>query len=172
MNRRISNILAFGAYFIGLVLGLLLKFNIGLNNSNRLNIAFNNLYSQSKFQLFKEIFINNILVVLFNILGALSFGVVSIINTIYNGIILGYTISSLQKHFSIREILSHTFPHCIEIVGIILSCKLGIELGLTLFKKYFKKSSIEINTAYYIKTFLVVIIIILIASGLEVEFMR
>ncbi|MGN7885425.1 stage II sporulation protein M [Dyadobacter sp. 22481] len=172
MNRKRGYYLAIAAYFIGLLLGLLLKFNTGAGSSQKMNAAFNSIYSQSKFTLFWDIFFNNILVLIFNLMGALSFGIISLITTLYNGVILGYTVSSLQKYFSTTEILSHTLPHCIEVVGIILSCKLGVELGWILFKRYFEKITLEIDTAYYLRTFGLAVTIILLASGLEVAFMR
>ncbi|SDG30084.1 Uncharacterized membrane protein SpoIIM, required for sporulation [Dyadobacter soli] len=171
-TKEYSGYLATGAYVAGLVLGVLVKFDIALDMSGKFQASFNSIYSQNKLVLFWDILVNNIFVAVFNIFGALSFGAVSVINTLYNGVILGYTISSLHKYYPLGDILKHTLPHSIEIVATVLSCKLGIELGALLYQRYFAKVNKEIDGRYYARALGVVMLIIVLSSGLEVAFMR
>jgi uncharacterized membrane protein SpoIIM required for sporulation len=78
---------------------------------------------------------NNISVALLNLTGGFSLEIVSLLNTFYNGAVLGYAFSVALDIFPVPVLLKHLLPHAIEILAIILSCSLGLSLGLHLFKK-------------------------------------
>src|SRR5690606_9316431 len=93
------------------------------------------LLEQTKGDQFYAIAGNNITVALINLLGGFSLGIFSLLNTFYNGVVLGYAFSVAMDHFPVPEILGHLWPHAIEIVAIILSCSLGLYLGSYFIKK-------------------------------------
>ena len=84
---------------------------------------------QPKSQLFWSIAGNNISVALINLFGGFSLGLVSMLNTFYNGVILGYACSVSMDHFPVLVLIRHLLPHAIEILAIILSCSLGVLSG-------------------------------------------
>lgn len=83
---------------------------------------------------FGDIARNNMTVVAINISGGLSMDVISILSTVYNGVILGYSVSIMVEHYSAALIARHFLPHSIEIIGIILSCASGLYLAYFIFK--------------------------------------
>ncbi|WP_114752000.1 stage II sporulation protein M [Pleomorphovibrio marinus] len=90
---------------------------------------------QTKSGLVWAIAVNNISVALINLFGGFSLGMVSALNTFYNGAVLGYTLSVAGDNMPLSLIASHLLPHSIEVVGIILSCSLGFYLGMSLFRR-------------------------------------
>jgi len=76
-------------------------------------------------QLFWLILKNNLGVIIISIAGGLTFGIISFINTMYNGYILGVFVAHTIKLFSLSFLLSSIAPHSIELAGIVLSCYIG-----------------------------------------------
>lgn len=110
---------------------------------------------------------NNMAVVMINIAGSLSMGVISIANTAYNGVILGYSTSVFLDHYTIAQLSRHLLPHSIEIVGIILSCALGLYLSYFIFKSLFTHSNIEFKQRQFIVCLSLTVLIIIVAAALE-----
>lgn len=112
---------------------------------------------------------NNLASVLVNIAGGLSLGVISILNTVYNGIVLGYVLSIIFGHKSTTEILRHFLPHSIEIAAIILSCALGMYIGYFILKTLLTNGSMKFQQRQFIVWFALTVIIVLVAAFLEVN---
>ena len=110
---------------------------------------------------------NNLSVVMINIAGGLSMGVISTLNTIYNGLILGYSLSVVSDYVTIDQILRHFLPHSIEIIGIIFSSALGLYIAFYVFKTTFTKSVIEFKQKEFIGYLIATIFIIVSAAALE-----
>jgi uncharacterized membrane protein SpoIIM required for sporulation len=110
---------------------------------------------------------NNFSVVTINIAGGMSFGVISVVNTIYNGFILGYSLSVVSDYIAWDLIFKHFLPHSIEIIGIILSCALGLKIAFYVFKLIFNKGAIEFKQTEFTIYLIVTIFIIVLAAILE-----
>ena len=126
------------------------------------------LLEQPKVKQFYLILANNISVALINLMGGFSLGILSLLNTFYNGVVLGYALSVSMDHFSVSEILGHFLPHGIEILAIIISCSLGLYLGSYFIKKLLldKASEFEYRMFFFQTAFTMAII--LAAAFLEV----
>lgn len=110
---------------------------------------------------------NNLSVVTINIAGGMSLGVISVVNTIYNGFVLGYSLSVVSDYIAWNQIFRHFFPHSIEIIGIILSCALGLKITIYVFNIIFTKGSIEFKQMEFIIYLITTILIIFLAAILE-----
>ncbi len=75
---------------------------------------------QTKSQLLWSIAGNNISVALIDLFGGFSLGMVSLLNTFYNGVVLGYACSVAMDQFPVSELMKHLMPHPIEILAIFL----------------------------------------------------
>lgn len=126
------------------------------------------LLEQSKGEQFYAIAGNNITVALINLLGGFSLGILSLLNTFYNGVVLGYAFSVAVDHFPVAEILGHLLPHAIEIVAIILSCSLGFYIGSYFIKKLLLDKASEFDYRLFTFQTALTIVIILAAAFLEV----
>ena len=81
---------------------------------------------------------NNMLSALLALAGGIFFGIMPIFNAISNGVVIGYVMS---KSYQIAgaSILFRLVPHGIfELPAIFISLGLGIKLGFTIIKTYFK----------------------------------
>jgi uncharacterized membrane protein SpoIIM required for sporulation len=83
---------------------------------------------------FFEIFKNNMIVSFKNmLLGALSFGLFSIIYTFYNGFCFGLVSGASSHVLSLSEILGSTLPHSFEFIGIVLYGNIGFLISVYAF---------------------------------------
>ena len=102
-----------------------------------------------------------------NIAGGMSLGVISVVNTIYNGFVLGYSLSVVSDYIAWNQIFRHFLPHSIEIIGIILSCALGLKITVYVFNIIFTKGSIEFKQMEFTIYLITTILIIFLAAILE-----
>ena len=126
------------------------------------------LLEQPKGEQFYAIAGNNIAVALINLLGGFSLGILSLLNTFYNGVVLGYAFSVAVDHFPVPEILGHLLPHAIEVGAIILSCSLGLYLGSCFIKKLLLDKAAEFDYRLFTFQTALTMAIILAAAFLEV----
>jgi uncharacterized membrane protein SpoIIM required for sporulation len=126
------------------------------------------LIDQPKSELLWSIARNNIFMAIINISGGFSLGLISLLNTFYNGVVLGYAFSVALDNFQIEEILKHFLPHAIEIVSIINSCALGLYLGLCLTKKIMLGKNSKFDYRWFIFQSTITLVILVIAAILEV----
>ena len=126
------------------------------------------LLEQPKGEQFYAIAENNITVALINLLGGFSLGILSLLNTFYNGVVLGYAFSVAVDHYPVPEISRHLLPHAIEIVAIILSCSLGLYLGSYFIKKLLLDKESEFDYRLFTFQTALTMAIILAAAFLEV----
>ena len=110
---------------------------------------------------------NNLSVVTINIAGGMSLGVISVVNTIYNGFVLGYSLSVVSDYIVWNQIFRHFLPHSIEIIGIILSCALGLKITIYVFNIIFTRGSIEFKQMEFTIYLITTILIIFLAAILE-----
>lgn len=125
-------------------------------------------FDQPKPAMFWSIAGNNLSVALINIAGGFSLGIVSLLNTFYNGSVLGYAFSVAGNDLPVTVILRHLLPHAIEIVGIILSCSLGLYLGFYQFGAVFLNRKPRFNYKGLMLQGGVTLIILVVAAYLEV----
>lgn len=105
------------------------------------------------YEIWLRILKNNIFVLVFNLLGGFSFGLLTFFNTIYNGFVLGYLIKTLKSVHSNGFIINHLYPHAIEVVAIVLSCYLGYKIGTYIFGYIFKCQKITVDRTDYLIAF-------------------
>jgi len=112
---------------------------------------------------------NNLASVFVNIAGGLSLGVISVLNTAYNGLILGYAVSIVLEHTSSTDFVRHFLPHSIEIVAIILSCALGLYIARFIWRTLLKSQDTKFQKRTFIACLALSVIIVLVAAFLEVN---
>jgi uncharacterized membrane protein SpoIIM required for sporulation len=166
MPIKLLTLSATAVYLTGVLVGFHIEpgFGVGIpENSPPILTG-----DQPKFELLWAIAGNNISVGLINICGGLSMGIVSLLNTFYNGAVLGYAFSVAGDNFPIVVILRHVLPHAIEIAAIILSCSLGLYLGLYIFKKFILGRKDVFKYRRFVFHSALTLIILLVAAVLEV----
>ena len=123
---------------------------------------------QTKSQLLWSIVGNNITVALINLFGGFSLGMVSLLNTFYNGVVLGYACSVAMDQFPFAVLMGHLLPHAIEILAIILSCSLGLYLGRYLIFKLLLDMEFPFDYRQFTLLTALTVAILLAAAVLEV----
>lgn len=163
-----KNILLFSVflYVIGFTIAFYIDFYIFEIEIEKVNQFLITVKSENKFHLWMRIIKNNIFVLFFNILGSFSFGLLTIITTLYNGFILGYLIKSLIDSHSQYLIVYHLLPHVIEILAYLLSAYLGLKYGINIYRMLFHNNKILTDKSDYF-VLLSCFIIIFISSLLE-----
>lgn len=137
-------IFATATYFMGMLCAQFVKVdthNYGTTDKNKIELFYSDIRikNRNKPELVKYIIKNNLNVLLINFVGIFSFGVLSCINTAYNGFTLGYILKSTLKTFAFGDIIRHILPHSIELVGLIMSAAIGYYGGVHLFRSLFFK---------------------------------
>lgn len=135
-------------------------------------IEITNQHHLKKQELLALIIKNNLTIVISSIvLGCLSFGILSLLVTFYNGFVLGYIIQICIQTGNSYLIFTKIFPHSIEEIGIILSGVIGCYYGKYLYYELInnKKHILQKDKKLINYVFLpACIIIIVIAGFLEV----
>lgn len=114
-------------YSIGVVIGLFIHNDTG--SSSLIDGRYSHIeeiFDRSQHELCILIIRNNLSLIITNLLGALTFGILSITSTFYNGLVFGIVLSFSVKEYGVTVLLRNVLPHSIEIVGIIISCSLSI----------------------------------------------
>jgi uncharacterized membrane protein SpoIIM required for sporulation len=83
-------------------------------------------------------------------------------------VVLGYAFSVAGENIPVAIILRHVLPHAIEIVAIILSCSLGLYMGVHLFKKLILGRKTIFAYRWFISQTVLSLIIVIVAAVLEV----
>lgn len=165
MNKKII-IFSITTYLIGFSVSFYMDIEIINSNIIETTHFIEDIQKMKNYDLWLRILENNTYVITFNILGGFSFGLLTFVNTTYNGFILGYLINILLDKFDNMFIFNHLIPHFIEIIAIILSCYLGYKVGLYIFQYLFKKSSFKIFKSDYFIC-IICFLVIFISSILE-----
>jgi uncharacterized membrane protein SpoIIM required for sporulation len=87
---------------------------------------------KSRLQLFVDICTNNLMVIAVNLVGALSFGIVTVMATAYNGFVFGRLLAFTFDFFGWSSFVSNLLPHMTEIIAIVLSCAIGLAAAFDL----------------------------------------
>src|SRR5690606_10952128 len=93
-------------YSIGVIIGLLIHDNTG--SSTLIDDRYNQIekiFERSQLELCILIIKNNLLLIITNILGALTFGILSITSTFYNGLVFGTVLSFSVKEYGATVLL-------------------------------------------------------------------
>ena len=119
----------------------------------------------SQFQLIRFIFFNNLKSSFFGMILGVLLGIFPIFATIINGYILGFVAVLSVKEVGFLSLFS-LLPHGIfEFPAIFISLGLGLRLGTFVFEKN-KQKFLKKNLLKSFKTFLLVIIPLLIIAGI------
>lgn len=124
------------------------------------------LTEDNKIEILKDIIFNNLQVIIKNVLGFLSLGLLSILSVVYNGYICGFITIYTYKVYSLDAVFRHILPHLIEIIGITISAGIGISLSIELIK-YLFESETSFNYKSYLYLFIISFCIIILAGFLE-----
>lgn len=165
MNKKLL-ILSIFTYLIGVIIPFFLTFNFTDSQLQSSTEFLNKLQISNNFDTWIRILKTNFLVVVYNILGGLSIGVISFCITVYNGFILGYLIKVFTTINSTSFLLKHTLPHSVEIIAIILSCYLGYKFGASLLAYIIKNKKISYHKSDFI-IYVITLFIVLISSIIE-----
>jgi uncharacterized membrane protein SpoIIM required for sporulation len=136
------------------------------------DLARGNLQSMSlliptqKFPLFIRILKTNMGVIFCNFSGALCFALPAIVTTLYNGYSTGFFYSSASTVYGTGFVIRHTLPHSGEILGILISCAIGL-LGAADLMRYFIKSTLPVNLKVYYIPISVAISITALSAAIE-----
>lgn len=123
-----------------------------------------------KYELFFEIFFNNLKSCVFNIVGGVMFGLGTLINLLMNGFVTADMLhNSYQKGLPVTLIIKHTLPHSIELLGVWLSGAIGFYIARQLWN-FIRHGKINMFLFFKIvgANFFATVIIILVAAFLEV----
>lgn len=121
--------LAFFLWLCSFFLGLFIEIKISSIDDYHWALKY-----KPNYYTFKSIFLNNLKVIVTNAIGFLTLGLLTIFNTAINGFILGNEIRVSLKSIPIKWILLGFLPHSFEIIGIIFSAAIGLQLTFLLFK--------------------------------------
>jgi len=136
-------------------------FNIKFSDSN--NSILLNLENNFTFI---NIVSSNVKVIILNILGGMTFGVFTCVNLMYNGLAVSYIVKLIyiidSKYYLVL------IPHSFEIIAMILSGAIGIELGYFLFSHIFLSKKKKLYSVRILKKILISVLIIIIAALIEV----
>ncbi len=153
------------AYILFIVSLFTLSIIIGIINANILQDLINPLLQDiinktenlNAFQLIVYIFVNNALTSFIGILSGIFLGIMPLITTISNGVILGYVLERVTQIAGIAEIW-RLFPHGIfELPAVFISLGLGLKLGikpLANYLNYYKKNKLLTSLPFFIALFL------------------
>ena len=150
-------------YSIGIIIPVLHDFDFGIENSDKADVFFSDLVRLNNNQLFFKIVKNNISVIALNIIGAMTFGLLTFITTLYNGFILSIVVKNVLKNYSSEFVISNFFPHFTEVLAILMSCYLGYYLSTKIFDFCFGKEkvfAISFKKVFYLTSLTIVITII------------
>lgn len=114
-----------------------------------------------------DIFINNLKLCCFNLLGGIFFGVYSVISLFYNSVLNGMLVREIGNiDISLFSYLKYAI---FENLGILMSCKLGIELGRYGFLyTFFDKSPQNLRGKRFLIEVVLMVLFIFLGAILEV----
>lgn len=128
-----------------------------------------NLATNHNLQIENSFFIivyNNFKLLLINIISCLSFGIISLINIIINGYLFGRILRIISDTDMYFYFLSYSI---FESLGIIISAKIGIDIGIKLFKNTFGGKIVYFSQKLKYEITLC-IVLILIGAIIESDF--
>jgi stage II sporulation protein M len=111
---------------------------------------------------------NNLQTSFFGFLSGFFLGIVPVITTLMNGLVIGFVIERASQYISLGEIIANLLPHGIfELPAVILSLSLGLKFpGFLFAKNKFK----ELKNRFYnsMNIFLLIIVpLLIIAASIE-----
>ncbi|MBD3377820.1 hypothetical protein GF406_22515 [candidate division KSB1 bacterium] len=123
-----------------------------------------------KFDAFGLIFWNNLQVCVLNMVGGAMLGIITMISLLQNGFFTADVMSNVYySNISVNEIVQHTLPHSIELIGIWISGAIGFSFAKTMIDFMRGKSLPSKQFMKFIGYhFLIMLLIILTAAYIEV----
>lgn len=158
-------------YAIGIISCFCVNIDSSFSTSDKDKIeAFYSAFKkEKKTQVLEHIIKNNLNVLLINFIGIFSFGVLSFVNTAYNGFTLTYILRSASNSYSFDQLLDNILPHSIELIGLLTSSAISFYCGVHFFKFCFIKAEtqqIKLNQIIYLA--LASVFITIVAGFFEV----
>ncbi len=118
----------------------------------------------------KEIFLNNTTLCLYLILGMFTFGIMSFILLVINGIYLGSALNYYVENNGFEQMLYKFLPHAIfELPAIILSASIGFYLIVFVIEKGSGRNNMpaKFYLGHIMKTIVLIIVLLFIAAFME-----
>jgi uncharacterized membrane protein SpoIIM required for sporulation len=149
-------------FLIGTIIGFTYDsfYSEGRNNSN--------LYKEiNNGDLFIIIFTNNLTVILINIFGMFSCGLLSVVSLFYNGFVFSYFLKSYINVLGLVKCACVTMPHSIELAAIVFSAYIGVKVGLELWHHIFLGKELQLNYKLILTEVVLCVIVIFVAAFIE-----
>ncbi|MCF6294064.1 MAG: stage II sporulation protein M [Flavobacteriaceae bacterium] len=159
------NLISIFIFLLGLIIGLF-YFNNDLPNINTFESSNSNTLNLKENLTLYNILYTNLKVVIINIFGGLTFGLLTSVNLLYNGIFLSYLLKVIYTIDTKLYLI--LLPHSMEFLGFILAGAIGIEIGLFLFNYIFLSKKIKLDFVKLLKKTIISILIIFVAGLIEV----
>lgn len=156
-------------FLVFLFVGLSAENDMTKNTSPALTCFNKHMTIPDRFDL-KNIVWNNEIYIIKNYIGVLSFGIYPLVLIIFNGSLFGMIVGRAISDYGIYFVFVHTFPHCFELVAIIMSAADSIFLGIIVCFKILGGYSQKINYLHYFRNYLIYSLIIFIAALCETTF--
>lgn len=154
-------------FLAGLLLGIELGKEFNYQSGLEDMVGRDQLYKGCLFFLY-----NNLLSIMYLLLGIFSMGTITVFNLFINGLELGYSIDrALALGFSLNEVAMLLMPHgSLEVLGLILAGSAGIRIPVSIVLYLIRKRTqpISVNDLNFIyKTSLLSVILVFIAACIE-----
>ncbi|SFA44189.1 Stage II sporulation protein M [Pedobacter suwonensis] len=164
-------ILSLVTYAMGIAVCFCIDIDTSFSKSDteKIETFYSGFKQEKKTQVLSHIIKNNLNVLLINFIGIFSFGVLSFINTAYNGFTLTYILRSASSAYSSEQLLNNILPHSIELIGLLISTAISFYCGVHFFKFCFIKTQpkkFKLNQIIYLA--IVSVFITIIAGFFEV----
>lgn len=159
--------------FVVMLLLYAISFIIGYNVKMRIedvcsdHLSNLNVVNVNRFDQFLSIYKNNMYVLFYNIIGSLTFGILSIVSLLYNGFFLGQLFQQILKSNGLLSVFPYFLPHSFELIAIVWSSCIGIQLAYVIYNYMFTSEKVLINNRSIAIQILLCIIIIALAALVE-----
>lgn len=149
------------------LLGIFTHYDLNISDYN--SIKSDLLIYNSSSDAFWSILKNNVLIVIVNIIGFSSFGLLPLLSVIINGYSLGFLVSNtLSEGIKCHEIILHILPHGIlELIGLWISSMAGI-YSTFMFMKFLKGTIIaKVDFIFFLKLAFFSIVLTILSAFIE-----
>lgn len=155
------------AFFPFVYIGLQIDDYKHLDSTSVYAVKDSNLFGDISDYTLKGIFINNLVYIIKNYVGIITFGVYPIILLFFNASFFGLIVGRVISEHGLNFVLIHTLPHSIELIAVVLAAADSMFLGVLISLKLLRLHDERIDYYAFFKNFVLYSIIILIAAFCE-----
>lgn len=159
MYKQVVKFIPLIFFCFGIISSFIWKFKSSNENILEKELTYDSI------ELFQTIASNNYLVCVVIILGFLTLGISSLAVLIYNGYIFGFCLQILPYDKILLNFLSYSI---LESLGFILSCQITLNISSVIIQNLVNNANLKINKRKTFAKILFILILIPIASLIEV----